>query len=379
MVFVSVLAFFMASTSLAFVAPYSVALRALGILLIVFAGIWKPQSGSASLFRKSELGFFFVGVGFSTFLLGSEVLHGHLLSLCLGLLSYFAVLIVFYNLLNRFSTRGIQRSVFSALLTLCVASLVAGLLYEEVAVENSRLRGLLENSNELGFLAFSLIAVSLALRGSPVSTFIGVAFGGLCIILSASRSSLLAALIFVLLLAFSGFAKARILLVVSAFIALLAWLALGAEGGSGLPIFRTNDSRSVGLQVASAALEHSFWSGFGELPIDIGVAGSVFAAAITGGSLGLIGLFIVYSGLLSGFSRFGPLSRSFIVAAIIHSFFESWVLSFSSPMLLGFFVVLSSLVKIDNGGKSAGGSLSEVRTSPPLVGVEEVGRPPHTG
>jgi hypothetical protein len=62
-----------------------------------------------------------------------------------------------------------------------------------------------------------------------------------------------------------------------------------------------------------------------------------------------------------------------VFAGIVHSVFESWILSFSAPMLLTFFSMLVGFVKLDSMEKNQLSRRGFVHTSVPPSASRRVG------
>lgn len=368
-VFLALCLFLLAGSSVEQLAPYSLAFRAVGIGLIVVVAAFKkgPDGGIKPALMAYKL--LIVGVGFGVFAFSAFLSRGQFLGFLFEIAALFLSCAVLLVLLNRFSSRQLVLGSYWALLALCTSSLASAALSFEFALESGRLRGLFENANGLGFAAFLLCFVSLLRRVNAPQSIVGVSVAVICIVLSASRASMLAVLISLVVLAIRGSRSGRRLLLLFAAAISLMWLVYPGRL-SELTLFRSGDSRSVGFEITRMALETSFWTGLGSLPPDVMVAGSPFAAGITGGALGIMGLCIMYLGFVFGLAKFGLFSSALVLAAIAHSLLESWVLAFSSPLLLSFFVILACAIASDTEGSASrqlrGGDGNEAlsRTSP---------------
>lgn len=345
-VMVAVGLFLLASTSIPILEPHSVAVRVLGAVAVIAPVVWRKGLHEHASFPRFSRAIIGTGVGFGIYLAASKLAHGDVLATLTGLIVFLFVALLAHVLLHYYSTYEITAGAHAAFLLICVASLVAQQVAPEVATENSRLRGVLENANGLGFVAFALGSVSLAGRFGPWQSLLGVGVALSCLFLSGSRASMLALVLVGFGFAIGGIRRARWVMTFGTIAAIATWL-LSPGAFADVLLLRTSDTRSVGFDVMQEAMSKSFLIGLGELPEGTRVAGSVFTAGITGGALGLFGLSVMYICLMWGFTPSRPRAFTLVAAGIIHSLFESWILSFSAPMLLTFFIMLAGFVKLD--------------------------------
>lgn len=345
-VLLAVCLFMLASSSIPTLEPYSIGLRVVGALVVMAPVVWRRRLSERAPFPRFSSAVIATGLGFTLYLVASELAHGRAVAFVLGLISFLLVAFLTHALLHYYSTPQIVGGAYAAFLLICVASLVAQQLMPAIAIEHLRLRGVLENANGLGFVAFALGAVSLAARLVPWQSVLGLGVALTCLFLTASRASMLALIIVAIGLAIGGIRRARLVVVFGAISVSFVWLWSPGVLAD-VPLLRTTDTRSGGFEILRHAMSESFWTGLGDLPTETKVAGSPFAAGITGGMLGLSGLGTMYLALLQGLASSRPRALIFVVAGIIHSMFESWILSFSAPMLLTFFVALVGFVKLD--------------------------------
>lgn len=346
LVFFAVCFFLLASTSFPALEAYSVGLRMLGSIVVIVPVIWRKRLASRASFPSMSRALGTVGIGFGTYLVASTLAHGLTRAFVLGLVSLLLVACLTYVLLHYYSASQIVGGVYAAFLVVCAVSLVAYLILPHIALENSRLRGVMENANGLGFVAFALGAVSVAARRNAWQSLLGLAVGLTCLFLSGSRAGMLALVLVVCGLALSGSHVAQLMVVFGGIVTGVLWLAAPDVLASTL-LFRTLDTRSIGFETMQQAMAESYWTGLGELPAETMIAGSPFAAGITGGFWGLVGLSVMYFGLVRNLANSRPRALALVVAGIVHSLLESWMLSFSAPMLLTFFVMLVGFVKLD--------------------------------
>lgn len=345
-VLLAICLFLLASSSIPILSPFSIGLRVVGALVVITPVIWRKRLSERASFPRFSNAMIAAGLGFGTYLAASELAHGHALAFILGLLSFLLVAFLTHATLYYYSERQIVGGAYAAFLLMCVASLVLRQIMPEIAIEQFRLRGVLENANGLGFVAFALGALSLAARLVPWQSALGLGVALTCLFLTASRASMLAFVIVAIGLAIGRARRAQLVVVFGVIGVSFVWL-WSPEFLADVPLLRATDTRSMGFEIMQSAMSESFWTGLGALPSEVRVAGSPFAAGITGGMLGLIGLGTMYIALLWGFASSRPRALTLLVAGIAHSVFESWILSFSAPMLLTFFVALVGFVKLD--------------------------------
>lgn len=349
-VFFSVCFFLLASSSFAALEPYSVLLRVLGAALLIIPVLWRKHLSERASPRKFFKAFLMIGIGFAIYLTTSTLLHGNLQAFVFGFISFVLVSVLTHTLLYYYPPAQILGGAYAALLLVCVVSVVAYRWWPSVAIEESRLRGVIENANGLGFAAFALGSVSLLGRPGRWQFVIGLGISIVVLFLTGSRASALVLALLIIGCALGGLKRAKILTTLALLIGSVTWLVAPNVFAETL-LFRTTDSRATVLETMRQTMATSFWTGVGELPSETMIAGSPFAAGITGGTWGLIGLGLMYLGLLVGFVSSRPRALIFVLAGVVHSGFENWMLSFSAPMLLIFFVVLIGFVKTDSIGR----------------------------
>lgn len=345
-VMVAVCLFLLASSSIPTLAPHSIVMRLVGALAVIAPVVWRKRLSERASFPRLSRAMIAVGAGFSIYLIASTLAHGDAQAFVVGLISFLLVASLTSALLYSYSTTQILGGIYTAFSLLCMASLIAQRIAPGIAIENYRLRGVFENANELGFVAFALGAVSLAARIVPWQSILGLGVALTCMVLSGSRASLLALMVVAWGLAIGGVRRAQRTVALLAIAVIIGWLVAPGVVAD-IPLLRTADTRSHGIEIMHQAMSESFWTGLGDLPTDTRVAGSPFAAGITGGMWGLVGLGVIYVALIRGCAASRPRAFSLVIAGIVHSVFESWMLSFSAPMLLTFFVMLLGFVKLD--------------------------------
>jgi hypothetical protein len=345
-VFAAVSLFLLSSSSIERFQPYSVVARIAGIAILVLPVVWRRRLKRSSMLPKVSHSLAAAGMGYCVYLVAANVFHNDSRRAVFDLLALTSVVLLTYSLLHYYTHSQVLRGVGAALFAVCAVSLFLALVQPGIGLENSRLRGVIENANGLGFIAFTLGAMSLGATRSKLYAWTGLLVALSCLVLSGSRASALAFMILTVGFALGGVRRAQTVALGGAIVAILVWLAQ-PEILSQTLLFRTTDTRSLGLQVMRQVLDSSFWLGEGPVASDKMIAGSPFIAGISAGVVGLLALALMYVGMLTNLRWIRPRALVLAVAAIVHSFFESWMLSFSAPMLLTFFVALVALAGVD--------------------------------
>lgn len=343
----SIILFLMASSSVPSLQPYSVALRAAGAAILIAPMLIRKRSSQHTSMLQLDHASLFVGFGFFTYMIASTFVHDFLDSFMVGLASALLVGCLIRVLWKNYSQQQLILGAYTATLAICLLSIVGLRIAPDIAVENLRLRGLMENANGLGFVALILGAVSIAGRVRLVLSAIGLFSSLACMALSGSRASVLSLIIIALTLAIRGVGRARLAIAITSITVVVAW-ALIPSSFRTAALLRTTNTRAAGFDMMQQAMSDSFWIGQGKSSAGLVVAGSPFAAGTTGGMFGLVGLGIMYIGLLRYCARSGPRSFALVIGGILHSMFEAWMLSFSAPMLLVYLVVLVGFMKLDS-------------------------------
>lgn len=350
-VLVAICSFLLASSSIPALAPYSTYMRVFGALFVLAPVMWRKRLSERVSYPRFSRAMIASGSGFGLYLGASTMMHGDARGFLLGVISFLLVASLVAALLHYYSAVQVVGGAYAALLVLCVASLLAQRTMPDLALENDRLRGVFENANTLGFVGFAIGLISLAARLLPGQSFLGLGLAVACLSLSGSRASALALICVAVGLAIGRVRRAQLFLAFGLIAVTIAWL-MAPGVFEDVTLLRTTDTRSYGFEIMQRAMSESFWNGLGELPMDTRVAGSPFTAGITGGLWGLLGLGIMYFSLISGFVSSRPRAFALVLGAIVHSWFESWLLTFSAPMLLTFFVLLVCCFKLDVADKN---------------------------
>lgn len=292
-------------------------------------------------------GLVFIGVGFGLCTISSDYLHGGTVAAVLGYIAFVLVAVVIYSISNYFTAQSVVSGTFWALLLILIASLTLYIVQPAVAVENARLRGVVENANGLGFAAFCFGALTLAVKIPTTLRVLAVMATLSTLLLSGSRASAVALAIFIFASSILGSKRSQKALMLVLPATLILWLSFPSQF-TNATLFRTIDTRSGGYETMRMAMTESPWIGVGSQASENFVAGSIFAIGIWGGLLGILGLLTMYLGVLRMGLDSKPMGFAFVLAGLFHSLFESWMLSFSSPMLLIFFMVAICCIHSDH-------------------------------
>jgi hypothetical protein len=261
-----------------------------------------------------------------------------------------AVLLVLYaRILTRHATgRDLCQGALLALGSTVVSALVVAVFLPGIGVLQGRVRGLTSNPNLLGFYCAAFLAILLlrpAGRRFTSMAGLGLGVGGIILVLTGSRASLLAVVIVVLVvlgrqpdtrlkvLALAGGAGVATVLV--AFPSLIA--------NNDALILRQGNSRAESLDYALQSLQQHPWSGIGLDNELVQVASTPLRAITQAGLFGGLAVAVIYLAILVFSIRAGRGTVGFGIAMIVHSLFEGWLLSPVGPLALTFVVVWTAI------------------------------------
>lgn len=311
-------------------------LRAVGIGLIVVSTLGHDKVRPRVRGPANWQLLFLIPLG--TFIYAATLPHGQ----TEDALSYGLALVLLGVLLYslpRLPGETLWLGVSIALLLLLGASLVYGLLEPNLALEGGRLRGLLENANTLGFIAFAATALAVLGNGHKPLRMVMLGVAAASLVWTGSRASLLA-----VLLVFAFWLLTRNW-VAGAFALLFAWVVSGPVLNAvaqmnpqiGL-LLRDNNSRVGSWDTAIADWQTSPTFGVGLAQETSIIASSQLRALAQGGAVGLLAICVMCVAILLvslATTRGGAI---FAFAAVCHSLFEGWLLSPVAPLLLIFFL-----------------------------------------
>ena len=240
----------------------------------------------------------------------------------------------------------VAKGVIAALVFVLAMSVAYGLLVPSIGIAGTRLRGITSNGNTLGFYAFLLGSLALIEVKRAWVKLVLLTLAVVVVLWTSSRASLLALMVVILSVILSKLSKAGILsffglIVTVGVVVVLRPRTFDVFGG----IIRGNNSRSLSLDTAIEAFRSSPLMGIGMGNNVDEIASSPLRALAFAGIGGLIAVILLWLSFL-WFSRKGGIQIiGFSTAAIVHSFFEGWMLSPIGPLLLVFVVCYWVIVR----------------------------------
>lgn len=318
----------------------SVAVRAGGVTCIVLAShLARPFSKFTLENEKAVLSSAWIrafAVPAFLYILVATLPHG----MWFSFLSY-SIGSIMLMILVRATSRNLRpidllRSLTWSLTIIVGGSLVAGRVVPAMAIEGERLRGLAENANGLGFFAFLLGAVAILLvRRVPLKIFF-ITIALIALLWSSSRTSagalgILAVLYFLRRWPVWAALSASIFILAGDTIA--SWMESFApfEG-----LLRTNNSRQDSFDAALLVLADNPIFGVGMGQESTIIASSPLRALSNAGLVGLVVVILFWVSILLISFRQGSRTTIFAISCIVHSCFESWLLSPTSPLIMLF-------------------------------------------
>lgn len=313
---------------------FAVAGRPAGVALIALAALSSPVDDAVGSPRLAGRWASALCGPLATYVVVTTAPHGEWRELVLYLAAVCLPLLLIVATGGHLAVVDLVRGLTLGLWLTVGGSLVYGVVRPDLAIESDRLRGLLENANSLGFIAFVLGAVAILVptRWSSASLALSV----VALVWTASRASTLA-LIVVGLLELVRRKRYGVVAALAVAVGLGALLLSRLDlAGSPLDVLlRTNDSRSGSVDAALADVSSSPLWGIGLNNETAIIASSPFRALSNGGVLGILCV-AVQGVLMLRTSLVTPQALIVVTAGLVHSMFEGWVLSPSSPFLLVF-------------------------------------------
>lgn len=311
-----------------------VAARPVGVALIALSALASPNdhgTGSPSLAGRWALA---LCAPLAGYVLLTTAPHGQWNQLVLYLAALCLPIILAVSTGGHLALIDLQRGLTGALVGTVAGSLVIALVRPDLGLEGGRLRGLMENANGLGFVAFLLgaLAVLVHTRLSSLCLILSV----IALVWTASRASTLALVAVGLfeLLRRRRYGLVAVLgaaLVLGIMILSRVDIPIGPLEG----LLRTTDSRSGSLETALADFRTSPVWGVGLNSESSIIASSPLRALSNGGALGLLCV-ALQAALVLRASNVSGRATVLAGAGLLHSVFEGWLLSPSSPFLLVF-------------------------------------------
>ncbi|WP_454085371.1 hypothetical protein [Georgenia sp. Marseille-Q6866] len=311
-----------------------VAARPAGVALIALAALTSPvprPAGAPALAGRWALA---LCAPLATYVVLTTAPNGQWNQLALYLVALCLPAVLVVSTGSHLTVTDLRRGLAVGLAGSVAGSLAVAVVRPDLGIEGGRLRGLLENANGLGFLAFLLggLAILVPTRWSRLS----LVLSAVALMWSASRASALALVTIGLL---ELLRRRRYGLVASLAVALVLGVVvvtrLDVPMGPLEGLLRTTDSRSSSLATALADSRTSPLWGVGLNSESSIIASSPLRALSNGGALGLLcvalqAVLVLRASLVSG------RATVFAAAGLFHSLFEGWLLSPSSPFLLVF-------------------------------------------
>lgn len=340
------------STSLPALVHLSVPMRTLAVVAVLVLATRESDTDSLAnpLSQRPLLIAFVLFIG--SMLAFITVVHdeGRLAEVCLGIASCLAFMSLPLRVL---SPPHLIRALRWALFIVLLGSVFASLTIPSVAIRGGRLQGLANNANLLGF--YTLLYVGIVVSTEPrLKRILGpVALACVILVLSSSRTSAIAV---VLLLAGSALMK------VGPMRKLFPWITIALGGAvlvwqdvltGELGLLRQSDSRSASWDQMLVALESDPLQGIGLDGPLVQVASSPLRALAAGGLVaGALLLAAIVCLVLA--TRFAPAARIFVLAALVHSLAEGWLVSLTGPIVLLFITTVVGLLSYSkqNDGSS---------------------------
>ncbi|WP_146069100.1 hypothetical protein [Cryobacterium sp. M23] len=347
---------FILSSSTAFtVSPAtSVLFRILGISLLCLCSLQRPSNvtgvppDSKRNFAELRVWLPWVVGSLLAFLLLGFAFHGQAANFI-----FYGIGLVMLALAVVATAVAVPRRIVTIALVLAlgitvVGSLISGLVIPEVAIAGGRLRGLTSNANLLGFYAFLLGSLAIVVIRHIGLKMVILALAGVCVVWTSSRGSALALAILLIFLVMKK-------LTATGFLVMTGLLALGFIVALALPqslsvldgLLRVTYSRAETFEIAIELFRSSPLIGIGVGNEEVEIASSPMRALATAGVGGLIAVIVMWVALLSYSRKAGLLGVGFTLAAVVHSFFEGWLLSPTSPLLIVFVLVWWVVVRHD--------------------------------
>jgi hypothetical protein len=324
--------------------------RVAGFALLIAVAVSRRHAPGDMLPVRRSVGWLApLGIGLAVYLVVGAGVHGQITAL---VLYTFGLVLLLTTAVTQYKNADddLRLGLIAALVVVVSASLVTGVMLPSIGIEGGRLRGIMENANSLGFFAFLLGVLGLLAVRSSGSRALCLVLAVAALIGTASRASALALLLVVALLALrKGLTIAIGALVVAGGTAATIYLLAPTIFDPLATLLRLNDSRSGSIATALAAYESSPLVGVGLGNESSIIASSPFRALAQAGIFGLLGVLLMWVAMLGRAVRRSYALSSVAIAAVVHSFFEGWLLSPVSPLLAVFILLWVVIDKAPQG------------------------------
>lgn len=342
-----VIAFFLvmaSSTSISALGPFSVEVRVLAVMVVLTLSFRQARQDEPRDYlgprAAHSLTAFLLSIGSMLAFISIAHAEAGLGDAALGVASCLIFVVLPLRLLT---AAQLIRSLRAALFITLAASLIMAAVVPSIAFRGGRLQGLTGNANLIGFYVFLYVGLVVCTEVNWRALVGPLTLGATVLVMSSSRVSGIATIVLLL-----GSAALR----VGAMRKTIPWLsvAIGAATllwqdtlTSDLGLLRTGNSRAQSWTQMQEALQVSPLTGVGIEGITVEVASSPLRALAAGGIVAGA-LFVVALCSLLMATRSRGAARVLVLAAIVHSLAEGWLVSLTGPIVLLFVVALSALL-----------------------------------
>jgi hypothetical protein len=309
-------------------------------LLVLALSAWQKKDPDQSIDasnrafqRRNHVVFTKFLAGYLLWALSSTLLHGAIGQFSLHIVGTIFLLVA-VRVLSSDGGVVIVRVVPLILGSALAVSAGMGFLDPTQGLEQGRLRGVFVNANLLGFYAFIALIAGLLLVHGKFWSLVLCALSILVGVWTGSRSSAIASLSALLLLALFGNRRSRLIFWVIVGVAAIA--LVGFIDPSWKLLSRSWGTRDGSFQEAVRVLSVSPLFGLGVGGELVEVASSPLRAFVEGGIAALVGVVIMYLVLLRAALRRNASLVAMSLAAILSSFAEGWFLSAIGSIMLVF-------------------------------------------
>lgn len=244
-----------------------------------------------------------------------------------GVMAVAGFFVFMVSLLHLKGSEGLYDGVVLGLFVVVLSSLLMGWASAPFAMENERLRGILENANTLGFVASVLIILVGFRRRLSIFSYIALGLGLYTIVFSGSRGALVLAAVALCCMAIFGSKRARYAITL-VFLTVFLSVVLRPDLLRAVPLLRLDNSRSRGFSLAAEVVIDSPWYGLGqEVGAELPIAGVWPAALAWGGIPAVVFLLVAVCSSLVWSFGLGIRSFSMLGAAVLYTAIEGWLLA----------------------------------------------------
>ncbi|SCG51339.1 hypothetical protein GA0074704_2630 [Micromonospora siamensis] len=342
------------AVSLEQLAPFQDVVRIAAVLLLV-AGVASGMLRTAKWYgrrlRPARPLMELYLIGMTGYLLAATLPFGEARALAVGILGLLTTAAYLLLAARYVSPRALDAALVAVLMLTVAASLVLGLVAPDVAVVGERLRGVTANANLLGVYGLLLVATVVLRKRSWPLTSAGAVLGGAAIVWTASRGSALSLLLALVVGAVVNAGRARRLaLPVVALAAAPFFWSLRNASAADLTLYRTNNSREVGIREVMELMRADSLAGLGIHNAYAANGSAVLTAFVQGGLLAICLILMICVAFLWSSWKSGPATFALALGVVLHSNFEPWALASMSPISL--LVALTWLSLVETGART---------------------------